>query len=253
MRRLNKEISMNTASVSRAEAPVAQAAQAKVLVWDLPVRVFHWLMVLSFSGAWLTAESERWRQVHITLGYTMAGLVAFRVLWGFVGPKPARFSSFVRGPARAARYVASILRGDAEHHAGHNPAGALAILALLLLAAGVTASGWANFNGVGGHAMEEVHEAAANVMLALVAIHLLGVVVGSWAHRENLVRAMVTGRKRGDPREGARRAWHAVGIALLAAVLGFWALQWQAAPLPVQGGGSAAHRPHDDGDGGDAD
>lgn len=236
---------MNTTSVSRAEAPHDAGSRPRILVWDLPVRVFHWLMVASFAGAWLTAESERWRQVHVTLGYTMAGLVAFRIAWGLVGPRPARFSSFVRGPRAAARYVGSLLAGRAEHHTGHNPAGALAIMALLALAAGVTASGWANFNEFGGHAMEEVHEAAANLMLALVGIHLLGVAVGSWAHRENLVRAMVTGRKSGEAKEGARRAWHAVGIALLIAVLGFWAVQWQAAP--VAGDGSAAvQRGHDD-------
>lgn len=238
---------MNTTSVSHAEAPERAADRPRVLVWDFPVRVFHWLMVVSFAGAWLTAESERWRQVHVTLGYTMAGLVVFRIVWGLVGPRPARFSSFVRGPLAAARYVGSLLAGRAEHHTGHNPAGALAIMALLVLAAGVTASGWANFNEFGGHAMEEVHEAAASFMLALVGVHLLGVAVGSWVHRENLVRAMVTGRKSGDPRQGARRPWHAVGIAMLAAVLGFWALQWQAAPVPADGG-AAAQREHDDDD-----
>jgi len=240
---------MNTTSASPAESRAAEAAQGKVLVWDLPVRVFHWLMVLCFSGAWLTAESERWRQVHVTLGYTMAALVVFRVLWGLVGTRPARFSSFVRGPARAARYVASVVRGSAERHTGHNPAGALAIVALLVLAIGVTASGWANFNEIGGHSMEEVHEAAANIMIALIGVHLLGVVVGSWAHRENLVRAMVTGRKAGKAQEGAGRAWRGLGIALLAAVLGFWALQWQAAPDGAGGaGGNAAHRTHGDDD-----
>lgn len=240
---------MNTTSVSRVEAPAAQVPTAKVLVWDLPVRVFHWLMVASFAGAWLTAESERWRLVHVTLGYTMAGLVAFRILWGLVGSKPARFSNFVRGPVRAGRYVASILRGDAEHHTGHNPAGALAIVALLLLAAGVTVSGWANFNEIGGHAMEEVHEAAANIMLALVGIHLLGVVVGSWVHRENLVRAMFTGRKAGLKQDGARRAWRGVGIALLVAVMGFWALQWQAAPdAALAASGAHSQRDQDDDD-----
>lgn len=240
---------MNTTSGSRAEAPATQAAQAQVLVWDLPVRVFHWLMVASFAGAWLTAESERWRQVHVTLGYTMAALVVFRILWGLVGSKPARFSNFVRGPAKAARYVASILRGDAEHHTGHNPAGALAIVALLLLAAGVTASGWANFNEIGGHAMEEVHEAAANIMIALVGVHLLGVVVGSWVHRENLVRAMFTGRKAGRAQEGARRAWRGIGVALLVAVLGFWTLQWQAGPdAALASTGAGTQRGHGDDD-----
>src|SRR5512133_1582353 len=216
MRRPNKEISMNTTSASPADAsPSVQAPARQVLVWDLPVRVFHWLMVASFAGAWLTAESESWRQVHVTLGYTMAGLIAFRVIWGLVGSKPARFASFVRAPSAAARYVGALLRGRAEHHTGHNPAGALAIVALLLLAIGVTASGWANFNDLGGHSMEEIHEAAANIMIALVGVHLLGVVVGSWARRENLVRGMVTGRKSGRPQEGARRAWNGVGIVLL--------------------------------------
>jgi len=241
---------MNTTSVSHAEAPVAEATLPKILVWDFPVRVFHWLMVVSFAGAWLTAESERWRLVHVTLGYTMAGLVAFRIVWGLVGSRPARFANFVRAPRAAARYVGSLLAGRAEHHTGHNPAGALAIVALLLLAAGVTASGWANFNELGGHAMEEVHEAAANIMLAVIGIHLLGVAVGSWVHRENLVRAMVTGRKSGHPHDGAGRSWRVLGAALLAAVLGFWVMQWQSAPLAATGGGDAAavHRTHDDDD-----
>lgn len=238
---------MNTTSVSRDDAPAAGAARPRILVWDFPVRVFHWLMVASFAGAWLTAESERWRQVHVTLGYTIAGLVAFRVLWGLVGSRPARFASFVRGPVTAARYVGSILAGRAQHYTGHNPAGALAIVALLMLAVGVTASGWANFNEIGGHAMEEVHEAAATLMLVVIGVHLLGVAIGSWVHRENLVRSMVTGRKTGHPRDGARRPRHLVGIALLAAVLGFWALQWQAAPVnPI--GGAETHRTHDDDD-----
>lgn len=240
---------MNTTSVSRADAPAAEAARPKILVWDFPVRVFHWLMVASFAGAWLTAESERWRQIHVTLGYTIAGLVAFRILWGLVGSRSARFASFVRGPVAAARYVGSVLAGRAEHYTGHNPAGALAIIALLLLAVGVTASGWANFNEIGGHAMEEVHEAAATIMLMVIGVHLLGVAIGSWVHRESLVRAMVTGRKMGHPRDGARRSWHWVGVALLAAVLGFWTLQWQAAPVATIGGeGAAVHRTHNDDD-----
>ncbi len=104
----------------------------------------------------------------------------------------------------AARYLGFHAARHAEHHTGHNPAGALAIVALLLLAAGVTASGWATFNEIGGHWLEEVHEAAANLMLAVVGVHLPGVLLGSWLHRENLVRAMITGRKAG--RRAGRRA-----------------------------------------------
>jgi len=107
-------------------------SKTKILVWDAPVRVFHWLMVLSFAGAYLTAESERWRLVHVSLGYTMGGLVAFRILWGLLGTRHARFASFVRGPAAVMRYGRALLNGTPEHHVGHNPAGAVAIVLLLL-------------------------------------------------------------------------------------------------------------------------
>lgn len=238
---------MNATSTSRVDAS-EEPVQRAVLVWDAPVRVFHWLMALSFAGAWLTAESERWQQVHVTLGYTMAGLVAFRLIWGLVGPRHARFSSFVRGPAAVARYLGAALRGRPEHHTGHNPAGAIAIVALLVLAAAVTATGWANFNDLGGHWLEEVHEAAATLMLAVVGVHLAGVLLGSWLHRENLVGAMITGRKAGTPQEATRSAWRTVAALMLVAVLGFWAMQWQTAPAVGADGSpsnAAAARHHD--------
>lgn len=219
---------MNTASASRADA--RPAAAGRVLVWDAPVRVFHWLMVLTFAGAWLTADGERWRMVHVTLGYTMAGLVAFRVLWGLVGTRHARFADFVRGPGAVAGYLKSLLRGRPEHHAGHNPAGALAIVALLLLAVAVPLTGWALFNDLGGHGLEDVHEGVANAMLALVAVHVAAVAISSWLHRENLVAAMVTGRKAAAPQDAIRGAWRSVAALMLVAVLGFWWLQWQGAP-----------------------
>ena len=94
---------MNTPLASPADAPAAESAHTPplrtVLVWDAPTRVGHWLIALSFAGAWLTAESERWRLVHVTLGYTLAALVVFRLVWGLVGTRHARFASFVRGPA----------------------------------------------------------------------------------------------------------------------------------------------------------
>jgi cytochrome b len=221
---------MSTMSESRADATVDAAVRRPVLVWDVPVRVFHWLMVLSFAGAYLTAESERWRLLHVTLGYTMAGLVAFRLIWGVMGTRYARFSSFVRGPKAVVRYLGSLLRGQPEHHTGHNPAGALAIVALLVLALAVTASGWGTYNDMSGEWLEEVHEAAANLMLALVGVHIFAVLLSTWLHKENLVRAMITGRKPGLPEDGIRRAWRTVAVLMLAAVLGFWWLQWQDAP-----------------------
>jgi cytochrome b len=231
---------MNVTSASHAEAPASAAAARRVLVWDAPVRVFHWLMVLSFAGAYLTAESERWRLAHVTLGYTMAGLVAFRILWGLVGTRHARFASFVRGPAAVARYLGSLVRGRPEHHSGHNPAGALAIVALVLLALAVSASGWATYQAIGGDWFEEAHEAAASLMLAVVGVHIAGVIVGSWLHRENLVHAMVSGRKAASPQDAIRSAWRSVAALMLVAVIGFWGLQWQGAPAGAAPERSAA-------------
>lgn len=182
---------MNATSASRAD---------RILVWDLPVRMFHWLMVACFAGAWLTAESESWRLAHVALGYTMAALVAFRIVWGFVGTRHARFADFVKGPSAVADYVKGLLAGRPAHVVGHNPAGAVAILALLALTLVVGATGYATYNDLGGHWLEEGHEVAAGFMLGVVVVHLAGVVVGSIAHRENLVRAMITGRKASKPR-----------------------------------------------------
>jgi cytochrome b len=198
-------------------------------VWDAPVRVFHWLMVACFAGAWLTAESERWRLVHVTLGYTMAGLVGFRLLWGVVGTRYARFANFVRGPAAVTRYLGALLRRRPEHHTGHNPAGAWAIVALLALTLTITLSGWALFNDLGGRWIEGAHEITANLMLAAVGAHIAGVVLSSWLHRENLIGAMITGRKPGRPEEGVRSAWRVVAVLMLAAVLIYWWLQWRSA------------------------
>lgn len=222
-----------------ADAGANERAMRKVFVWDAPVRLFHWLMVLSFAGAYVTAESEHWRMLHVTLGYTMAGLVGFRIIWGLIGSRYARFSSFVRGPAAAARYLRSILRGRPEHHTGHNPAGAWAIVALLVLTLAVAATGWVAYNDVAGEWLAELHDVAANLMLAIVGVHVGGVLLGSWLHRENLVAAMISGRKPARAEEGIRSAWRSVAVLMLAAVLGFWWLQWQGAPA----GGGLADQP----------
>ena len=167
-----------------------------VKVWDLLTRVFHWSFAACFAGAWLTAESERFRDVHVMLGFTMLGLIAFRVLWGFVGPANARFSNFLRGPAAVVSYLRSLLGPRPEHHLGHNPAGAIAIVLLLGLGLATIAAGWATYNDLGGEWLEESHEILASTMLTVVAIHIAGVVLSSWLHGENLVAAMLTGRKK---------------------------------------------------------
>jgi cytochrome b len=226
--------------------PAFRADPARTLVWDAPVRVFHWLLVLSFAVAWLTSESERWQLVHITAGYTMAGLVAFRVLWGLLGTRHARFSDFVRGPRAIARYLGSLASRRPEHHAGHNPAGALAILALLALAALTAATGWASYNEIGGELFEEVHEALASTMLAIVVLHVLAVLASSVLHKENLVGAMVHGRKPVPADQGIRSPSRSVAAVLLAAVLGFWWMQWQSTPVDAASARPAATAGDDD-------
>jgi cytochrome b len=243
-----KTVSAFPAEAAEEGAPTAAPSQ-KILVWDAPVRVFHWLMVLSFAGAYLTAESELWRLVHVTLGYTMAGLVAFRIVWGLVGTRPARFSSFVRGPRAVVADLRSMVTRQAAHHAGHNPAGAWAIIALLTLAAAVTISGVATFNDFGGEWLEELHEGAVNLMLGLVGLHIAGVILSSWLHRDNLIGAMLTGRKAGRPEDAAQNPRRRVAALMLLAVLGFWALQWQSAPasgLAIGGPSSIQDKDRDD-------
>jgi cytochrome b len=194
----------------------------KILVWDVPTRVFHWALALSFAGAFLTAESERYRDVHVTLGYTMLGLVAFRLVWGLIGTRYARFRSFAFGPKSILTYVKSLFARSPQHYAGHNPAGSWAIYALLGLTLLAGASGYAAYNDIGGHWMEDVHEALANALLGVVIVHVAGVVVSSFLHRENLVRAMLTGTKTGAPGEGIRARHRVIGAALVAAVVALW-------------------------------
>lgn len=171
----------------------------RIRVWDAPTRIFHWSLVLAFSVAMLTSESERWRDLHVTAGYTLAGLLAFRLLWGAVGSRYSRFSEFWPRPQAIIDYVESILAGKPQHFVGHNPLGAIAIFLLLGLGASTALSGWLLYQEFGGHRLgevwEEMHEAFAYGMLTVVAIHLCGVAVSSVLHGENLVAAMLTGYK----------------------------------------------------------
>jgi len=197
-------------------------ATSRILVWDLPVRLFHWMLAISFAGAWITADSERWRDIHILLGYTAGWLVVLRVVWGLVGSRHARFASFVRGPRRVIAYLRSLVSGRPEHTAGHNPAGAWAIVALLALTLAVVATGLVVEADAGPRNLDDVHEALATAMLFVVGIHVAGVVVGSLVHRENLVRAMITGRKLGATGEAIRGPRRLAAVALVALVVGVW-------------------------------
>ena len=206
----------------------------RTLIWDIPTRLFHWTLAISFGLAWLTAESDRWLPVHVFLGYLMLGLVGFRVAWGFVGSHFSRFASFWFGPRQALAYLKDIAGGHAARHVGHNPTGSVAIYLLLALtvAAGVSgiltlggderqglAAGWLSFSQ--GKLLKSLHEMAATLMLVVVLGHITGVLVESVIHRENLVRAMLTGFKlaAADTPKTLSHGW--VGAALLLAMLGF--------------------------------
>lgn len=197
-----------------------------IRVWDAPTRVFHWLLVFSFAGAYLTSESERWSLVHITLGYTLGGLIAFRLVWGFVGTRYARFASFVKGPSEVLQYAKSMATLKPKYFVGHNPLGAVAIILLIVSGIAIVVTGYAAFNEIGGEWVAELHEVSANAMLILVGVHIAGVVAASWLHKENLACAMVNGFKQGKAAEGISRVWISVAVVLVAAVLGFWYLQW---------------------------
>lgn len=196
----------------------------EITVWDPLVRLFHWTLVIAFVLAFCTQSdwfeeirdqllNGEWLQtLHVWAGYTLAGLLLFRLIWGFVGPRYARFSDFVYGPREVLIYVINVLTLRAPRHLGHNPAGGLMIIILLLSLAATATTGllWYGADkGLGPLAgllvnssddaieiFEELHEFFANFTVILVIGHLIGVVWESLLHRENLARAMITGRKR---------------------------------------------------------
>jgi len=206
----------------------------RTLIWDLPTRLFHWALASSFTFAWLTSDGDRWRSIHVFLGYLILGLVVFRLVWGFVGSHFSRFASFWFGPGEALAYLKQVATRMAPRHVGHNPTGSLAIYTLLAMAlvVGLTgiltlggdeqqgiAAGWLSFSQV--EWLKELHEMGANLMLVVVFGHITGVVVESVLHHENLARSMVTGFKMADP--GTPRAKPHTWVAglMLLAMLGF--------------------------------
>lgn len=168
----------------------------EIRVWDPLVRVFHWSLVTLFVLAYATGDEVE--RLHIAVGYAIAGLIALRIVWGFVGPRHARFGDFVRSPRAILAYLRDKLLHRAPRYIGHNPAGGAMIVALLVLLAVTGATGYMMTTDAywGAKWVEEVHEACANLTVGLVIFHVLGVLIESVAHRENLVKAMVTGRKR---------------------------------------------------------
>ncbi len=185
------------------------SAQQLIKVWDPIIRVFHWTLVAAFAIAFLT--EDEWLDLHVYAGYTIIALLAIRLVWGFVGTRHARFADFVKPPREVLNYLKGMFSRHSKRYVGHNPAGGLMILALLISLLITSVSGlvtygiegfgpladWLHSFGVwNDNAFEEIHEFFANFTLLLVGIHLAGVLVSSLAHGENLVRAMLTGVKR---------------------------------------------------------
>ncbi len=169
---------------------------ATVRVWDPLVRIFHWSLVGLFTFAFLTGDE--WQKPHEVAGYVIAGLIGFRVIWGFVGSRHARFASFIYRPSTVAGFLTDTVRMKARRYLGHNPAGGLMVIALLLVLAAISLSGFMMTTNAywGVEWVEELHEASAFAALGLIGLHVGGVIVAGFEHGENLVRAMVTGRKR---------------------------------------------------------
>lgn len=181
----------------------------QIKVWDPLVRFFHWTLVFSFAVAFIT--EDEWINLHTLAGYTIAGLVSFRIIWGLIGTRYARFSNFVFSRKVIIRYLKDIVAFRPKHYLGHNPAGGAMVIALLLSLiatvitglsvygaseySGPLATFWAGSSQFTGDVLEGMHELFANFTLLLVVAHVVGVILASFQHGENLVRSMVTGLK----------------------------------------------------------
>jgi len=217
----------------------------KILVWDLPVRLFHWTLVALVTVAWITGETE-FTTIHSWTGYTILTLVVFRVLWGLVGSDNARFSRFLRRPSAAWAYARNMLGGSSPHYDTHNPAGGWMVVALLLVlllqvGTGLFANDELLFEGpfaplVGSQWSEwltEVHEVSFNILITLVVLHVLAVGLHE-LFGERLVKAMLNGEKASDqPQAPMRPLWLALLLLGLAAGSVWWLLSL--APPPVVG------------------
>jgi cytochrome b len=205
-----------------------------ILVWDIPTRLFHWLLAGSFAVAWLSSESDQWLSIHTFFGYLMLGLIGFRLIWGFVGGHYARFASFLFSPQAGFAYVRELWARRAKRYLGHNPAGSQAIYLLLALGLVVCVTGIFTQGGEeqqsaaagaltipAGTLLKNAHELFANLMLLVVFGHLAGVAVESWLHRENLPRSMVTGVKEAPEDAPISTPFKAVGGLMVLAVVVF--------------------------------
>lgn len=220
-------------------AAVPPASNGRVKVWDLPVRLFHWLLVVTILLAFVSAEEgSGLGQWHVAAGWVAAILIGFRLLWGFIGGQHARFANFVK-PGQLGHHVSGLLRGRGEASLGHNPLGGIATLVLLFAVAAVAWTG-ADLIG-GGERGEDLHEGIANALLVLIGLHVAAVVIMSALSKENLVSAMITGSKARARHPGAVDAVPAPGIAVPVAVLAIAAGSYAVLKIDPQAFTPGAH------------
>ena len=169
--------------------------ERETLVWDITTRVFHWSLVLAFCTSQVTAEE--WDTAHEYAGYIVLGLVAFRTMWGFVGPRNTRFSEFVKSPSMIKAHLTNILTGRHAAEAGHNPAGGVMVVVLLAWLALTGITGWLSIalSGDLAELLEKCHEFLGEYSLVLIALHIAGVVVMSFLELQDLAKSMIDGKK----------------------------------------------------------
>lgn len=214
--------------------PVSESLPGNRLIWDLPVRIFHWSLALLFFVAWFSSEGDRWLDIHIFSGYAILGLILFRVLWGFVGTHYARFNSFWYSFDAAKRYAINALQGHPERYIGHNPAGSWAIYLMLAGLSAVVISGFFVFGAEEGHGpagdlvsywlgwlARNIHDTVASIMMALVAVHVTGVFIESYHLKEKLLLSMINGRKKTSDDLPEVPAKNAVALVLVAVLLAY--------------------------------
>ena len=170
-------------------------ARPMLRVWDPLIRIFHWSLVASFATAWFTSSSRD--ETHQWIGLVAASLIAFRLLWGFVGSPYARFTQFIRNPRITLNYIVDVLRNREVRYVGHNPAGGMMVLALLFGVAGTALTGYlmTTDSWYGDETMQLTHSVFAYGVVLMILGHVGGVILASIRHKENLVTAMITGNK----------------------------------------------------------
>jgi cytochrome b len=220
-------------------------AEEKRLVWDLPLRLFHWLLVLSMTASWITAElGFDWMQVHMYLGYGTIGLVVFRVIWGFIGPRHARFANFLSGPSGIWRYAKGLAAGTMIQTAGHNPLGGISVIVMLVLVAFQTATGlfatddivWSGpynpaVSGAVADRLTSLHHLNFNIILVAVALHIMAIAFYFLVKKQNLVAAMLHGKKLVPEHEAISKS--EVVKALIVIVISAGLVYWLVSSAPV--------------------